>query len=100
MFQLTCRKRGWVGTGRNFFFFIYSSLFSKYVHCVYSNCNYFQDVAISKFGVYEYNQNLMSRKEGVKGEVFATRSIKRFRDILVFMTPELGHNKTTFKLFF
>ena len=38
----------------------------------------------------------------MKGEVFAMRTIKHFRGILVFMTPEPGHKKdnTHLNLFF
>ena len=40
----------WVGSvlvEKAFLFFIYFSLLSKYVYCIYSNCNSSQDVAVS-----------------------------------------------------
>ena len=40
----------WVGSvlvEKAFLFFIYVSLLSKYVYCIYSNCNSSQDVAVS-----------------------------------------------------
>ena len=49
-----------------FFFFFFFFLLSKYVYCIYSNCNSSQDVAVFlKFGVYNYNKKYCQEKEKV-----------------------------------
>ena len=78
MFQLD-----WVGTGRKsvFVFHLFFFALLNYLYCIYSNCNCSQDVVVSQSLVY-----IITTKEGegVKGEVFAMRTIKTFsRGILV-----------------